>query len=103
MDCGIHRLLRVFLNNSKAGFFEIPNSGRDVFDFNVGWRFCKGAQQGAEQFNYDDSNRNLVNTPHGLELISTQACGSNNYQGEAWYRKHFTIPDSIQDKRLVIK
>jgi beta-galactosidase len=87
---------------SKAGFYEIPNSGREVFNFNVGWRFYKGAQEGAEKPNYDDYEWDVVNTPHGLELMSTQASGSNNYQGETWYRKHFTIPDSIQDKRLVI-
>ncbi|MDA3853210.1 MAG: beta galactosidase jelly roll domain-containing protein, partial [Bacteroidales bacterium] len=87
---------------SKAGFFRIPNSGREIFDFNVGWRFYKGAYQGAEQFHCDDSEWDVVNTPHGLELMSTQASGSNNYQGEAWYRKHFTIPDSIEDKRLIV-
>ena len=32
---------------SKAGFYEIPDSGRKVFDFNVGWRFYKGAVKGA--------------------------------------------------------
>lgn len=30
------------------------------------------------------------------------ASGSNNYQGEAWYRKHFTVPDSLLNKRLII-
>lgn len=87
---------------SKSGFYEIPNSGRHVYDFNVGWRFYKGAHKGAEQFHFNDSEWDVVNTPHGLELISAQASGSNNYQGEAWYRKHFTIPDSIENKRLVI-
>jgi beta-galactosidase len=42
------------------------------------------------------------NAPHGLELNSTQTSGSNNYQGEAWYRKHFTIPENLENKRLNI-
>lgn len=87
---------------SKAGFYEIQFSGREVFDFNVGWRFYKGAMKDAEQTDFDDSEWDVVSTPHGLELISSQASGSNNYQGEAWYRKHFTVPDSIEDKRLVV-
>lgn len=87
---------------SKAGFFEIPNSGREVFDFNVGWRFYKGAISNAERKDFQDSNWDIVNTPHGLELNSIQASGSNNYQGEAWYRKHFTIPSEIKNKRLVL-
>ncbi len=87
---------------SKAGFFEVPNSGRKVFDFNVGWRFYKGNKKNAELKNYKDSNWEVISTPHGLELNAIQASGSNNYQGEAWYRKHFTIPNSIKNKRLII-
>lgn len=87
---------------SKAGFYELSNSGREVFDFNVGWRFHKGQLDNAQLFYFDDSNWDIVNTPHGLELITTQASGSNNYQGEAWYRKHFSIPTEIENKRLIV-
>lgn len=87
---------------SKAGFFELPNSGREVFDFNVGWRFYKGIINNAQSKNFDDADWEVVNTPHGLELNSIQASGSNNYQGEAWYRKHFAIPSEIENKRLVL-
>lgn len=87
---------------SKAGFFEVPNTGRKVYNFNVGWRFYKGPEKNAESLDFDDSTWKIVSTPHGLELISEQASGSNNYQGEAWYRKHFTIPDSIENKRLIV-
>jgi len=87
---------------SKAGFLEISNSGREVFNFNVGWRFYKGALENANSVNFDDSNWELVNTPHGLELNPTEASGSINYQGEAWYRKRFTIPENIEDKNIVI-
>lgn len=87
---------------SKAGFFQVENAGRQVFDFNVGWRFYKGALKDAEKIDFYDSDWDIVSTPHGLELISPLSSGSNNYQGEAWYRKHFTIPDSIDEKRLVV-
>ncbi|GGZ81743.1 glycoside hydrolase family 2 protein [Algibacter mikhailovii] len=87
---------------SKAGFFEVPNSGRQVYDFNVGWRFYKGVIERAELSDFDDSTWNVVNTPHGLELNASEASGSTNYQGEAWYRKHFTIPKNLLGKKLTI-
>lgn len=85
---------------SKAGFFEVKNSGREVFNFNVGWRFLKGKMPQAELPGFDDSKWEVVNCPHGLEWISTEASGCNNYQGEAWYRKHFTIDSTIENKVL---
>lgn len=27
---------------SAAGFYPVPNSGREVLDFNSGWRFYRG-------------------------------------------------------------
>jgi len=87
---------------SKAGYFEVPTCGRNIYNFNVGWRFYKGSMANAELIDFDDSIWEVVSVPHGLELISPMASGSNNYQGEAWYRKHFRIPDSIANKRLVI-
>ncbi len=87
---------------SKAGFYKVENSGREVFNFNIGWRFLKGDIASAETTGFDDSDWDVVNCPHGLELISSEASGSNNYQGVAWYRKHFTIADSVISKRLTI-
>jgi hypothetical protein len=36
---------------STAGFFELPNSGREVFSMNPAWRFYKGNCPGAETGN----------------------------------------------------
>ncbi len=85
---------------SKAGFWELKNSGREVFDFNIGWRFSKGNTENAQISEFDDSNWDVVNCPHGLELISDNASGSNNYQGPAWYRKHFSLPAKSINKNL---
>lgn len=85
---------------TKAGFLDVPNSGRSVFNFNVGWRFIKTDVAGAHAKQFDDSNWEVVNCPHGLELITTEASGSNNYQGPAWYRKHFTAEKALDGKQL---
>lgn len=87
---------------SNVGFFDVPNSGRQIFNFNIGWRFFKGSIENAESVNFNDIYWELVNTPHGLELNPSEASGSINYQGEAWYRKHFTLPKSIENKKLTI-
>jgi beta-galactosidase len=85
-----------------AGFFQLPNDGREVYNFNVGWRFNKGAADKAEQPDFDDSNWTVVNTPHGLEYLPEEASGCINYQGEAWYRKHFIVPDNFKGQKIFL-
>jgi beta-galactosidase len=87
---------------STAGFFQIKNGGREVFNFNVGWRFNKGSATGAEQPGFDDSRWTIVNTPHGLEYLPDEASGCINFQGEAWYRKHFKIPENLKGQKLFL-
>ena len=77
---------------SIAGFIPLADSGRQVYNFNPGWRFAKGDIEGAEAVDYDDSAWPVVATPHTVELMPAEASGNRNYQGIAWYRKHFTVP-----------
>lgn len=87
---------------STAGFHALPASSRQVVSMNPGWRFFKGAAQGAERADFDDSTWQVVSLPHGLEALPLEASGSINYRGEAWYRKHFTLDDALQGKRWVL-
>lgn len=87
---------------STAGFFKIDNGGRNVYNFNVGWRFYKGAANMAEQPSFDDSQWTVVNTPHGLEYLPEEASGCINYQGEAWYRKHFVVPENMKGQKIFL-
>ena len=68
---------------STAGFYKVPDAGREVYNFNVGWRFLKADAPGAEKIGFDDSSWVVVNAPHGLELLPEEASGSVNYQGPA--------------------
>ena len=45
---------------STAGFFQLPNSGREVFSMNPAWRFYKGAVAGAEAANFNDAEWTVV-------------------------------------------
>ena len=69
---------------------------------NPAWRFYKGAVQGAEKVDYDDSSWALISLPDGMETLPTEASGCVNYQGESWYRKHFTPEDAWKGKRLFL-
>ena len=87
---------------SVAGLIPLEGSGRVVYDFNAGWRFFKGDVPGAEALSFDDSTWEVVSTPHTVELTPAEASGCRNYQGVAWYRKHFTVPETCADKEVML-
>ena len=59
--------------NSVGGFLDVSGSGRIVRKFNVGWRFYKGAADGAESAGFDANQWTVVNVPHGLEIMPLEA------------------------------
>lgn len=67
-------------------------SENSVWNFNPEWRFHLGDANGAEAVNYNDSSWTIVSTPHCVKLEPSEASGCRNYQGIAWYRKHFIAP-----------
>ena len=87
---------------STAGFYELPGTGRTAYSMNPAWRFHKGALQGAEGMTFDDSAWTMVSLPDGIEYLPTEASGCVNYQGEVWYRKHFTPEDTWKGKKLFL-
>lgn len=87
---------------STAGFFRLDNSGREVFSMNPAWRFHKGAADGAEAKSFDDKDWAVVSLPNGIEYLPTEASGCINYQGEVWYRKHFTPDAALKGKKLFL-
>lgn len=88
---------------STAGFYELPNTGREVYSMNLAWRFVKGDTDGKPYaIDFDDSNWEVVSIPHGLEYLPVEASGGINYQGVAWYRKHFTPDCRLKGKQLFL-
>ena len=81
---------------TTAGYFSIPETGREVYSMNQAWRFHKGDVAGTPYAtNYADNDWQVVHIPHGLEVLPLDASGCINYQGIAWYRKHFTDRKSV--------
>lgn len=87
---------------SVAGFIPLSGSGRDIYNFNPGWRYYKGDMERAETVELDDSDWEVVATPHSVELMLAEASGCRNYQGPVWYRKWFVIPAATRGKQVFI-
>lgn len=87
---------------STAGFFELPNTGRTVYCMNPAWRMYKGHLEGAEQPDFNDKEWDLVSLPDGIEYVPSEASGCVNFQGEVWYRKHFTPEETWKGKQLFL-
>lgn len=90
------------VETSVAGFFPLAGSNRLVYNFNPGWRYHKGDVSGAQNLNFNDNTWDVVSTPHTVELMPAEASGSRNYQGPAWYRKHFVIPAATEGKDVTL-
>lgn len=56
--------------------------------------------KGAEAVRFDDTSWQVVSVPHTVELMPAEASGCRNYQGVAWYRKHFVIPQDMKGKEV---
>ena len=87
---------------STAGFYQLEGTGREVYSMNVAWRFLKVDAPQAETAAFDDSKWGVVSLPHGLEYLPIDASGGVNYQGPAWYRKHFTPDPALKGKKLFL-
>ena len=87
---------------SVAGLFPLDNSDRLVWNFNAGWRFHLGDVKGAEMIDFNDKSWEVVSTPHTVQLMPTEASGCRNYQGIAWYRKHFRLPKECAGRDVTL-
>ena len=99
--CVSHSYLQVG-ETSIAGLFPLENSGRLVWNFNAGWRFHLGDVAGAEAEDYNDQSWEVVSTPHTVQLMPAEASGCRNYQGIAWYRKHFKLPAETKGRDVTL-
>ena len=71
---------------STAGFYQTDASVREAIHFNIGWRFIKQDVDGAQAVDFDDRSWEIVNLPHGMELLPLVASGGLTSQGPSCYR-----------------
>jgi beta-galactosidase len=80
---------------------------RNSFDF--GWKFFKGDAAGAEQPDFVDTVWRTLDLPHdwSIEGPFREEPGSATFAhlptGTGWYRKHFEVSASWQDKKVTIE
>ena len=95
-------LLLVFISCKQSDLNTEPQS------FNKNWLFFKGEAQGAEHINYDDTQWRTLNLPHDwaiegpFDIRYNARCGGLPFHGNGWYRKHFQIPKSAQEKHVTL-
>ena len=58
---------------STAGFFRLPDTGRDVYSMNPAWRFYKAVVPGAEQPDFDDGDWGIFSLRIGIEYLPAEA------------------------------
>ena len=87
-------------DTSIAGFFPLENSGRQIWSFNPEWRFHLGDVPNAEKADFNDTEWEVVSTPHSVKLMPAEASGCRNYQGIAWYRKSFVLPKNTGNQNV---
>jgi hypothetical protein len=97
-----------------SGTYIPPDANRMHLSFNVGWKFYKGTVSGdaASGSSYDDSSWLAVNLPHNPPLNGQSGpdaarppwtSSGYSYEGVSWYRKHFTLANSYQGKKVFVE
>jgi beta-galactosidase len=89
-----------------------PPNNRALYSFNYGWKFIRMDVTGAEAPTFDDSQWTDVSLPHTFndvdEFVDWVGFATDTpvmpvYRGLSWYRKHFTVDSSFQDRKIFLE
>ena len=73
---------------------------RSVINFNTDWHYNEGDVSGADAESFQDEEWRYVNLPHSTTFYTADNTAA--YLGISWYRKHFTVDESFQGKKLLL-
>ena len=76
------------------------NTNRLKYNFNTSWKFYRGSASGAENPSYQDSSWNDAHLPHAAYIEPFLTSG---WQGECWYRKHFTLNPAYEGMKVFVE
>ena len=79
----------------------IGTSARVRLNFNADWLFKLGSAEGAERPDFDDAGWLPTGLPHSFSIPYFRA--ADFYAGDGWYRKAFTLPAPLPDRRLSLE
>jgi beta-galactosidase/beta-glucuronidase len=96
-------ILLIFIGCSVTG----QPAGRQVQNFNSGWKFYKGDIRDGQNPVFDDSSWRLLDLPHDWSIEgpfskANYSCTAYLPGGVGWYRKSFVIPENEQERKVII-
>ncbi|WP_206156129.1 glycoside hydrolase family 2 protein [Chitinophaga fulva] len=77
-------------------------SPRQELDFNTNWAFCQQDISNAAAADFNDASWEAVTIPHVMGITPKHNGGGKVFQGIGWYRRYFTVPADLADRRLYI-
>lgn len=79
-------------------------AAREVYNFNPGWRLHVGDTPGAPEPHFDDKPWKPVTLPRAWNEDDAFAKDIVDHStGIAWYRKRFTLPDDVTQRKVFIE
>ncbi len=81
-------------------------AARQVVNFNDGWKFAKGGQNGAQAVDFNDSSWKAVRLPHDWAIAGPFNPNEDGYAGklpwwgQGWYRKSFKLDKADAGRRV---
>ena len=93
------------------GTVSIPAAERLTLNFNPDWKFIKADPAGAQSPDFDDHGWATISAPHTYNDVDSFARSSpgnmrgetNLWSGRTWYRKTFTLPESLKGKKVYVE
>jgi beta-galactosidase len=76
---------------------------RKVLSFNTSWFFNRGDVSGGQLPTLNDSTWQPATLPHTVRLETFNNSGGLNYQGIAWYRRHFALDSTYSGRKLFVR
>jgi Beta-galactosidase/beta-glucuronidase len=83
--------------------YQQPQTARQKININLNWKFNLGdITSGTPQAtSYSDGTWKTVHLPHNFQDVPING-NQNYYRGIGWYRKHFTLDNSYQNKMITL-
>ena len=89
------------LTQGWSAQFQQPQTHRQKINLNFNWKYHQGDITGAQDITYSDGSWTTVHLPHNFQKVPVNG-DENYYRGIGWYRKHFTLDNSYQNKIVTL-
>lgn len=85
------------LSGNRIGIYHDNDNALLSLDLSGSWKFSIFREKNVYETDFDDSDWKTINVPGYWENQ-----GYPNYDGYAWYRKEFTMPDKLKGETLYL-